>query len=68
MCGIAGIINFKGGLSNPNLIKKMTETIAHRGPDDSGYFQDTNVAFGFIFFTRETTSLTISSLKDGSPP
>src|SRR5712692_5686074 len=32
MCGIAGII----GEANEPLIRRMTDTIAHRGPDDAG--------------------------------
>jgi asparagine synthase (glutamine-hydrolysing) len=32
MCGIAGI----WGEANEDLIRRMTETVAHRGPDDSG--------------------------------
>jgi len=32
MCGIAGI----WGDANEELIRRMTETVAHRGPDDSG--------------------------------
>lgn len=44
MCGIAGIIG------NPRLkketIKKMVDVIAHRGPDDDGFFSDPSLAFG----------------------
>jgi asparagine synthase (glutamine-hydrolysing) len=36
MCGIAGIYSFKGKIEN-NLIKKMTDTLMHRGPDDEGF-------------------------------
>src|SRR5437867_3584097 len=32
MCGIAGI----WGEANEDLIRRMTETVAHRGPDDAG--------------------------------
>ena len=32
MCGIAGII----GEANEGLIRRMTDLIGHRGPDDSG--------------------------------
>ena len=30
-----------------NLLKTMTETMTHRGPDDDGYFRDAHVALGF---------------------
>lgn len=37
MCGIAGLIDFKG-LSQLNQLEKMTDILFHRGPDDGGYF------------------------------
>lgn len=36
MCGIAGYIDLKKGIS-PQVLKKMTNIIKHRGPDDEGY-------------------------------
>lgn len=36
MCGIAGIYSFKGKIEN-NWIKRMTDTLIHRGPDDEGF-------------------------------
>ena len=47
MCGIAGIINFNSNSIDSRPIYSMTESIVHRGPDDSGYFNDNHVAFGF---------------------
>lgn len=37
MCGIAGIIDLKNGIKTSEL-QKMAKVIAHRGPDDEGYF------------------------------
>lgn len=37
MCGIAGMIDLKGNPINPEILKSMTDTICHRGPDDEGY-------------------------------
>ena len=38
MCGIAGIVSFQHGKINlPTVIKKMTDTIHHRGPDGEGF-------------------------------
>lgn len=38
MCGIAGIINLKGGLRGlPVHVKKMTDALRHRGPDGEGF-------------------------------
>jgi len=47
MCGIAGIIRFSEKTSHFE-IKKMTDAIAHRGPDDEGCWMNTegNVALG----------------------
>ena len=36
MCGIAGFIDF-AKRSDENILKKMTDILHHRGPDDSGY-------------------------------
>ncbi|MBI4404061.1 MAG: asparagine synthase (glutamine-hydrolyzing) [Deltaproteobacteria bacterium] len=42
MCGIAGYV----GTIRPNPIEAMLESIGHRGPDDSGYFEGAGVAVG----------------------
>ena len=47
MCGIAGIFAFDPG-SRPDegVLRRMTELIAHRGPDDAGHMVEGNVALG----------------------
>ena len=48
MCGICGQFNFIGHQAvEPALIRKMTQTIVHRGPDDEGYFFAGPVGLGF---------------------
>ncbi|MDA3919338.1 MAG: asparagine synthase (glutamine-hydrolyzing) [Salinisphaera sp.] len=52
MCGIAGFISNRKGHSEEqlaDLAQRMTETLVHRGPDDSGVFTDERVqmALGF---------------------
>ncbi len=42
MCGIAGIIGFE----DKALLRRMCKTIAHRGPDDEGFFFDKGVGLG----------------------
>lgn len=38
MCGLAGIYNFKSREPvSPRLLKAMTDTLVHRGPDDEGF-------------------------------
>ncbi len=46
MCGIAGILNLNGESVSPKILKKMTNAIAHRGPDGEGYFTDNYVGLG----------------------
>ncbi len=38
MCGISGFISIKNQASAGEWLKKMNTTLAHRGPDDSGYW------------------------------
>jgi asparagine synthase (glutamine-hydrolysing) len=42
MCGIAGIM----ASNRVDAIKKMTDIMIHRGPDDSGYYHDNDIALG----------------------
>ena len=46
MCGISGIINKSGIEVNKDLLANITDVIAHRGPDDFGYFIENNFGFG----------------------
>ena len=46
MCGIAGLINFDGRPVSPEILKKMTDEIYHRGPDGEGHWVKDNVAIG----------------------
>jgi len=36
MCGIAGVLNFDGRPVEDSVLSRMTEALAHRGPDGSG--------------------------------
>ena len=46
MCGIAGILNTDGAPASPVLLRRMTDAIAHRGPDGEGSYVDGNLALG----------------------
>lgn len=47
MCGIAGIFHIDGQRSvDSSVLRRMADTIVHRGPDDEGYFLDGPVGFG----------------------
>lgn len=62
MCGFVGIINKVPELGiDPVLLKKMADTINHRGPDDEGHFMDDQVG---LYHKR----LSIIDLESGRQP
>ncbi|QLQ25747.1 MAG: asparagine synthase (glutamine-hydrolyzing) [Dechloromonas sp.] len=46
MCGITGIVNLNGDPASPAILKRMTDAIAHRGPDGEGQWVEGNVGLG----------------------
>ncbi len=46
MCGIAGIFNRNREPVSPVLLRRMTDSIAHRGPDGEGFYTDDFVGLG----------------------
>lgn len=46
MCGITGIFNLNGESASPVILRKMTDAIAHRGPDGEGFYNDGFIALG----------------------
>ena len=46
MCGIAGILHLDGEAASPSILRKMTDVIAHRGPDGEGKWVEENVGIG----------------------
>lgn len=46
MCGIAGIFNLLGEPASPVQLRRMTDAIAHRGPDGEGFYIDGFVGLG----------------------
>lgn len=62
MCGIVGVFNLKGDPVSSQEIKKMTDSISHRGPDGEGIFIDENIGLGH----RRLSILDVSS--KGSQP
>jgi asparagine synthase (glutamine-hydrolysing) len=45
MCGIVGFVNRKGSADRV-VLERMCEAIAHRGPDDDGFYTNENAAIG----------------------
>ncbi len=47
MCGICGIFEVESGqLVSPEVIRRMADTLTHRGPDDAGYHIEPGLALG----------------------
>lgn len=46
MCGIAGYISFDGREVPEDLIRRMVDLVAHRGPDGAGIWRGAGVALG----------------------
>ena len=62
MCGITGIFHFDPSRNaNESLLRKMTDTLSHRGPDGEGYFCKNNIGLGH-------RRLSIIDLSTGDQP
>jgi asparagine synthase (glutamine-hydrolysing) len=61
MCGIAGVIGIASAAEGQATVKRMTDTIIYRGPDDEGHFADAGLAFGM-------RRLSIIDLAQGHQP
>ena len=46
MCGIAGIFRFDDQPVSPVILKRMTDSIAHRGPDGEGQWVEGSIGLG----------------------
>jgi asparagine synthase (glutamine-hydrolysing) len=46
MCGIAGVFDFDGAPVDIGVLRRMTDAIAHRGPDGEGHFVDGGLGLG----------------------
>lgn len=47
MCGIAVICELSGKPADAATLERMTQSLVHRGPDDSGHYLDGSVGLGF---------------------
>ena len=61
MCGFAGFVSVTGERAPEDVLIRMTEKIAKRGPDDSGEYFDKYAGFGF-------RRLSIVGLGNGHQP
>ncbi len=61
MCGIAGVLNLNGRPADARLLRAMTDSLTHRGPDGAGAWVSGPVALGH-------RRLAIIDLATGSQP
>ncbi|MBD3346452.1 MAG: asparagine synthase (glutamine-hydrolyzing) [Chitinivibrionales bacterium] len=61
MCGICGIFDYNNRQIDKAILKKMTDVMIHRGPDDQGHFVDAAVGLGH-------RRLSIIDLSSGHQP
>ena len=61
MCGIAGLLRRDGSPVDGALLKRMTDVLAHRGPDGEGFYTDGPVGLGH-------RRLSIIDLSTGAQP
>ena len=61
MCGIAGLLRRDGAPADGALLKRMTDILAHRGPDGEGFHLDGPVGLGH-------RRLSIIDLSTGTQP
>jgi asparagine synthase (glutamine-hydrolysing) len=62
MCGICGIVSFQNReVLNDELLRRMNQSLFHRGPDDQGYYRDN---FAALAMRR----LSIIDLEMGQQP
>ncbi len=67
MCGIAGLITSMGGFDSTTTLHKMSNSIKHRGPDDSGFFE-TNTRCTKYHIGLAHRRLSIIDLATGHQP
>ena len=62
MCGICGVVSFQPDIPvDQSVLKRMNDSIRHRGPDDEGYYQDAQASLAM-------RRLSIIDLHTGQQP
>lgn len=61
MCGIAGFVTLSPSDLPESVLREMTDTLQHRGPDDKGYYRDRFASLGH-------RRLSIVDLSTGQQP
>jgi asparagine synthase (glutamine-hydrolysing) len=61
MCGIGGWLFVPGAEPSSGVLERMSESIRHRGPDDSGIYRDASVGVALAFRRLSIIDLTTAS-------
>ena len=61
MCGVAGIVDFKGKSNSTSAVESMLRAISYRGPDESGIYHSHVATIGNV-------RLSIIDLQTGQQP
>ena len=61
MCGITGFIDFSNSSINNSIIRSMTNSLKHRGPDGSGFWSKED--FGIYFGHRRLSIIDLSLIN-----
>ena len=61
VCGLSGFVSLQSRRADSAIVRRMSATLGHRGPDDEGYYVDGPVALGH-------RRLTIIDLATGRQP
>jgi len=64
MCGLAGVLNFDGRPVGRDLLRRMAETLRHRGPDAEGLYEDTQAAPSVGLAHRRLSIIDLSQQAD----
>jgi len=61
MCGVAGIIDYRGKTNTVNAVGSMLRSFSHRGPDESGIYHSPTTTIGNV-------RLSIIDIQSGQQP
>ena len=64
MCGIAGVLTFDGAPVGAATLRRMADSLRHRGPDADGYFEDAAAAPGIGLAHRRLSIIDLSHAAD----
>jgi asparagine synthase (glutamine-hydrolysing) len=69
MCGITGVVDLRGDrrLPSPDVVDRMTDALAHRGPDGRGVWRSENASLGHrrLAILDPTTAASQPMVKNG---